>query len=325
MKVAVTGISGFTGSVLVNKLLQEGYEVRALARSPSDIPPRENLQVIEGDLANQAALDELVQGADTVFHIAAMFRSEGKYDEFFAVNVEGTRLLLEASKQAGVRRFVYCSTAGVHGHVAAVDAPANENAPFNPRDAYQETKLIAEKLCRSAHGKDIEVVIIRPCAIYGPGDLRMAKMFIMLNKGMFFFVGNGQPNFHPVYIDDLVQGFMLAMTVQSAAGETFIIGGPRYLPLREYVAIAARAIQAPFPKITLPYSLMNSAAWLCEAVSIPLGIQPILHRRRLAFFKHNRAFDISKAQQMLGYSPQITLEEGFRNTVAWYKQQGVLP
>lgn len=325
MKVAVTGISGFTGSALVNKLLEDGYEVKALARNPSEIPPRANLEVIEGDLANQNALTELVQGVDTVFHIAAMFRSEGKYDEFFAVNVEGTRLLLEASRQSRIRRFVYCSTAGVHGHVAAVDMPANENAPFNPRDAYQETKLIAENLCRNAHGGGMEVVVIRPCAIYGPGDLRMAKMFIMLNKGMFFFVGNGQPNFHPVYIDDLVQGFILAMTIESAAGETFIIGGPRYLPLREYIATAAKSIQAPFPKIRLPYSLMNSAAWLCETVSIPLGIQPILHRRRLTFFKHNRAFDITKAKEVLGYQPQIALEEGFKNTVDWYREQGVLP
>lgn len=321
-KIAVTGASGFTGSALVRKLLLDGYGVRALARQSTDIVQMENLEVIAGDLSNKVALLELVSGADTVFHIAAMYRSEGGYDEFFAVNVEGTRALLEASERAGVRRFVYCSTIGVHGTVA--HTPADENAPFNPRDFYQETKLIAEKICREAHGKGIEVVIIRPCAIYGPGDTRMLKMFKMLNKGIFFFVGDGQPNFHPVYIDDLVQGFILAMTVKSAAGETFIIGGPRYMPLREYVATAANAIQVANPKLKIPYRLMSFAAWICEAICTPLGIQPPLHRRRLTFFKHNRAFDITKAKTLLGYNPRFELIEGFNETVAWYKEQGLL-
>jgi len=321
-KIAVTGASGFTGSALVRKLLLDGYGVRALARQSADIVQMENLEVIAGDLSNKVALLELVSGADTVFHIAAMYRSEGSYDEFFAVNVEGTRALLEASQRAGVRRFVYCSTIGVHGTVA--HTPADENAPFNPRDFYQETKLVAEKICREAHGKGIEVVIIRPCAIYGPGDTRMLKMFKMLNKGIFFFVGDGQPNFHPVYIDDLVQGFMLAMTVKSAAGEAFIIGGPRYMPLREYVATAANAIQVATPKLKIPYRLMSFSAWICEAICTPLGIQPPLHRRRLTFFKHNRAFDITKAKTLLGYNPRFELIEGFNETVAWYKEQGLL-
>ncbi|HSH73294.1 MAG TPA: NAD-dependent epimerase/dehydratase family protein [Methylophilaceae bacterium] len=321
-RVAVTGISGFTGSALVKQLLKEGYQVNALARRSIEIPVEKNLNIFEGDLGCSNTLFEMVNGADTVFHIAAMYRSEGSYDDFYKVNVEGTMALLHASQSAGVRRFVYCSTIGVHGNVA--HTPADENTPFNPRDFYQETKLIAEKACKEESGKGIEIVIIRPCAIYGPGDTRMLKMFKMLNKGIFFFVGNGQPNFHPVYIDDLVKGFILAMTVKSAAGETFIIGGPRYMSLREYVAAAANAIQVPNPKLKIPYSLMSFAAWLCETICAPLGIQPPLHRRRLTFFKHNRAFDITKAKTLLGYKPRFELNDGFNETVAWYKQQGLL-
>jgi dihydroflavonol-4-reductase len=321
--VAITGGTGFTGAALIARLVADDYTVRALARNASGIAPLPNVQVIVGDLSDKGALNQLVQGVDTVFHIAAMYRSEGSFEEFLAVNFEGTRALLECSRQAGVRRFVYCSTIGVHGTVA--QTPADENAPFNPRDYYQESKLMAEKHCLAMHNQGIEVVVIRPCGIYGPGDTRMLKMFRMIDKGTFFFVGSAQPNFHPVYIDDLVQGFVLAMSIDQAAGEVFIIGGPRYLPLREYVATAARAVGARIPTLTIPYGVMSLLAagceWLCK---IP-GIAPPLHRRRLTFFKHNRAFTIDKAKRMLGYEPKVELDEGFRRTVAWYREQGLLP
>ena len=321
--VAVTGGTGFTGAALIKRLVADGYQVRALARSASDISPSQNIQVIVGDLGNTEALEQLVRDVDTVFHIAAMYRSEGSFEEFLAVNFEGTRTLLESSRQAGVRRFIYCSTIGVHGTVA--ETPADENAPFNPRDDYQESKLMAEKYCLSMHNQGIEVVVIRPCGIYGPGDTRMLKMFRMIDKGTFFFVGNYQPNFHPVYIDDLVQGFVLAMRIDQAAGQVFIIGGPRYLPLREYVAAAARAVGARMPTLTVPYGVMSALAASCEWLCKPLGISPPLHRRRLTFFKHNRAFTIDKAARMLGYEPKVDLDEGFRRTVAWYREQGLLP
>lgn len=321
--IAVTGGSGFTGSALVKRLLSDGYRVKALVRNPSVIPFSERLEIIQGDLGDEAALAKLVQDVDTVFHIAAMYRSEGKYEDFLIVNYHGTQALLEASIRAGVRRFVYCSTIGVHGTVA--QTPADEGAPYNPRDYYQETKLMAEQYCLGQHNQGIEVSVIRPCGIYGPGDTRMLKMFRMIDQGMFFFVGDAKPNFHPVYIDDLVQGFMLAMQVQEAAGEVFIIGGPRYLPLREFVATAARAMGAGVPTLTVPYRLMSLAAAGCEWLCKPFGISPPLHRRRLTFFKHNRAFTIAKAHKLLGYNPQVDLEEGFRRTVAWYREQGLLP
>jgi dihydroflavonol-4-reductase len=320
--VAVTGGTGFTGGALIKRLLAEGYSVRALARDPQAIAPSRNLEVIRGELSDEDAIGRLVAGVDTVFHIAAMYRSEGSYEEFLQVNVEGTRRLLEASKHAVVRRFIYCSTIGVHGTVA--QTPADETAPYNPRDDYQKTKLMAEQYCLQSHGKGIEVAVIRPCGIYGPGDTRMLKMFRMISKGTFFFVGQGRPNFHPVYIDDLVQGFMLAMTSDKAAGEVFIIGGPRYMPLREYVGTAAEAVGVDKPKVSVPYGLMSVLALACEGLCKPLGIQPPLHRRRLTFFKHNRAFSIDKARRLLGYQPQFDLSEGFRRTVAWYRQQGLL-
>jgi dihydroflavonol-4-reductase len=321
--IAVTGGGGFTGSALVKRLLSEGYSVRALVRHADQLAPAADLEVVVGRLEDGGALSRLVSGADTVFHIAAMFRTEGSLDEFLKVNYDGTMALLAAAKAAGVRRFVYCSTIGVHGSVSQI--PSDETSPFGPMDYYQETKLKAELACRAPGAADgIEMVVVRPCSIYGPGDVRLLKMFRMVQKGLFLFVGDGRPNFHPVYIDDLVEGFMLAMTTPEADGEVFIIGAADYVPLWDFVGTAARAVGASPPKRRIPFGLMDVAARLCEAIFIPLGISPPLHRRRLSFFSSNRSFSIDKARRMLGYQPKVDLEEGFRRTVQWYYDQGLL-
>ncbi|WP_022683442.1 NAD-dependent epimerase/dehydratase family protein [Sphingobium bisphenolivorans] len=322
--VAVTGATGFTGGALARELVAQGYRVRALARrQPTQAERDGGIEWIVGSMTDAAVLDQLVEGARCCFHVAAMYRTEGSRDEFLEANRESTRLLLAASRAAGLGRFIYCSSIGVHGHVA--QTPADEDAPFDPRDPYQESKLLAEAICREEMERPgLDIVIIRPCAIYGPGDTRMLKMFRMVQKRRFFFVGAGQPNFHPVYIDDLVQGFLLAMTSPDAPGKAFIIGGNGYLPLRDYVATAADILQVPRPRVTVPYSLANAAAHGCELLCAPLGVQPPLHRRRLTFFKHNRAFSIARAQRTLGFTPAVDLAEGFRRTVRWYRDQGML-
>ncbi len=323
--VALTGATGFTGSAIARRLLADGYGVRALVRRAQvRREMHSQIETVVGSLSDRAALAELVTGAELVIHVASMYRTEAARERFFEVNHEGTVHLLEAASAAGVRRFVSCSTIGVHGHVDT--SPANEDSPCAPRDHYQESKLLAEHACRKvmAEGR-MEVVIVRPCAIYGPGDTRMLKMFRMLSRGMFVMIGEGRANFHPVYIDDLVEGFMKTLTVPEAAGETFIIGGARYLPLAEYVTLAAQALGTVPPKIRLPYGLMEAAALGCEALCKPFGLSPPLHRRRLRFFKHNRAFSIEKARRMLGYQPRVDLEEGFRRTVESYRSQRLLP
>lgn len=323
--IAVTGATGFTGGALARALIADGYRVRALTRrTPTAEEQSSGIEWLIGSLTDPGALARLVEGARTVFHIAAMYRTEGPRDQFLRVNRDSTAHLLAAARDAGVARFVYCSSIGVHGHVA--QTPADENAPFDPRDPYQESKVMAEDLCRAEMLQPgMDVVIVRPCAIYGPGDTRMLKLFRMVQRRRFFFVGSGRPNFHPVYIDDLVEGFRLAMTSPHAAGSTFIIGGGTYLPLRDYVATAARVLNVPPPRLTLPYGAMSVAARTCETLCAPFGIQPPLHRRRLSFFKHNRAFSIDHATQVLGYRPRTSLEDGFRRTVAWYREQGLMP
>ncbi len=324
--VAVTGATGFLGSHLCERLISEGYKVAILARDQEKANKFEGrvVKTVIGDIADEKAIAELVSGVDMVIHLVSNFRTaSGPPESYHHINVDGTETVLEAAKTAGVKRFVHCSTIGVHGSVKST--PANEESPFNPGDLYQETKVESENMVRASIGKsEMEIVIIRPCSIYGPGDMRMLKMFKMLSKRMFFLVGPCRENFHAVYIDDLVNGFMLALNKPEAAGETFIIGGASYLSLKDYIAVVAEAVDAPLPWLRFPYWFFYSAAVVCEKICVPLGIEPPLHQRRVRFYKNNRAFSINKAQAILGYEPDIDLRAGMKSTADWYRENGYL-
>jgi len=325
-KIAVTGATGFLGSHLVEELLERGHEVSALARDTDKanrLPPAATSVI--GDIGDGAVLDSLVEGCDVVVHTVSNFRTaSGPPESYTAINVEGTRCALEAAERAGVRRFVHISTIGVHGHVA--ETPADERSAFNPGDLYQKTKLEAERLALETAGKSsMEVVVIRPCSMYGPGDLRMLKMFRMLVKGTFFKVGPCRENFHAVYIDDVVDGIIRAAFQPDLNGEVFIIGGPEYLPLDQYIDTAASALGVRRPWIRIPYWPLASLAWAMEKTLVPLGVEPPLHPRRVRFFRNNRAFAIDKAKRVLDYRPCIDLPQGMSRTIDWYREQGLLP
>jgi len=324
--IAVTGATGFLGSHLTRFLLEQGCEVRALARSQAkarELPERVAKTVV-GDITDRGALDELMAGCSEAVHLVSNFRVvKGSPDSYYQTNVEGTVQVLEAARHAGVRRLVHCSTIGVHGDVA--DTPASETSPYNPGDLYQETKMQAELAChRQMHEGGMEIVIVRPTSQYGPGDMRMLKMFRMIAAGKFVLIGACQENFHAVYIDDLVRGFWQAITTPGIGGETFLLGGPEYVSLDEYIKTAAHALGVKPPRLRVPYWPVHGLAWMCEVVCRPLGMEPPLHRRRVKFFKNNRAFSIAKAAARLGYAPRTDLLAGMRKTVAWYRENGYL-
>jgi nucleoside-diphosphate-sugar epimerase len=326
MKVAVTGATGYTGGRLVTALLARGDDVRALARSASVTPGLRSsgAQVVEGDLRDAASLRRLCEGADAVIHVAAVYRTVGHTESYYRdINVGGTERLLEAAAAAGLRRFVHTSTVGVHGHV--ISPPADESTPLAPGDVYQVTKAEADTLALEfgpRHG--LPVTVVRPGAIYGPGETRLLKLFRAIARGRYAIVGTGRPFYHPVYIDDLVRGFLLALDRPGAAGEAFIIAGPRYVTQAELAALIARHSGGRVLPLRIPATPVVWAGILCEALCAPLGIEPPLHRRRVEFWTKSRAFSIEKARRLLGYVPQVDLDEGIERTVAWYRDAGWL-
>jgi len=322
----LTGASGYTGGRLLTALRDRGDDVAVLVR-PSSVSAGLNQRasvVVEGDLADAAAIERLVAGRDAVVHVAAVYRTAGHQDAYYReVNVLGTKLLLEAAARHGVRRFVHTSSVGVHGHVE--QPPADETAPLAPGDVYQATKAEAETLALDYHRRrGVPVAVLRPGAIYGPGETRLLKLFRAIARGRYAIVGTGRSFYHPVFIDDLVAGFLLALDRPEAVGEAFLICGPSYVSQRDLAALVAKHTRGRVLPLRIPARPIQWAGDLVEAICVPLGLEPPLHRRRVDFWTKSRAFSIEKARRMLGYDPKTDLDQGIAVTAAAYREAGWL-
>lgn len=326
MRVLVTGATGFTGGHLARRLASAGRHVRALVRDRSragDLAAQ-GIEIVEGDLRAEGALAGAVAGVDVVYNIAAIYRQAGvSRDTYRAVNATAVGRLVEAAAAAGVRRVVHCSTVGVHGDVE--HPPAGEDAPLAPGDIYQLTKLEGERLARDAGARTgIDVTIARPTGIYGPADRRLLKLFRGVARRRFPILGQGEIYYHLTYVDDLAEGFRLCGEHPAAANRTYILAGSEVTTLNELVRIVADVAGVPAPRLRLPVWPFWIAGALCEAVCVPLGLEPPLYRRRVDFFTKSRAFDIARARQEIGYAPRVGLREGIARTLNWYREHGWL-
>lgn len=323
----VTGAAGFVGRHVVDHLVAKGYRVRAMVRRHSQAEALHDVveDVVIADLEQPETLAPAVAGVAGIFHIAALFRQDAVPDHaFHDINVAGVAHLIDAAVAAGVPRFVHCSTNGVHGHVEV--PPANEGAPYAPGDLYQESKLEGERVVMNAFSDGrIEGVVLRPAMIYGPGDARILKLFRMIAKGRFFYVGRGEALTHWLDVRDLAEAFRLGMEARDVSGEAFLIAGDRYRTLKESSTEIARQLGVSEPWLHIPVGPMMALAWLFEVTFKPFGIEPPLFRRRVSFFLKNRAFDISKAQKMLNYQPAKPFEDEVGEIIEAYRQSGDLP
>lgn len=326
MRIALTGATGYTGGRLLRALVGRGDDVAILVR-PASIQAgfRESgARIVEGDLGDRAALSRLVDGAEAVVHVAAVYRTAGHVDSYYRdINVVGTQMLLEAAARAGVGRFVHTSTVGVHGHVHT--PPADEQAPFDPGDVYQRSKAEGEAAAFRFHKEHgLPVVVIRPGAIYGPWEKRLLKLFRAIARGRYAIVGDGKAFYHPVYVDDLIDGYLLALSRPEAVGQAFIIAGPHYVSQKQLADRIAEHTGGRVLPFRIPAWPLQAAGAMVEALCVPLGIEPPIHRRRVEFWLKSRAFSIEKARRLLGYEPKVDLDEGIARTAASYREAGWL-
>lgn len=326
MRIALTGATGYTGGRLLRALVGRSDDVAILVR-PASIQAgflESGARIVEGDLRDRAALSRLVEGAEAVVHVAAVYRTAGHVDSYYRdINVVGTQMLLEAAARAGVGRFVHTSTVGVHGHVDR--PPADEQAPFDPGDVYQRSKAEGEDVAFRFHKEHgLPVVVIRPGAIYGPWEKRLLKLFRAIARGRYAIVGSGKALYHPVYIDDLIDGYLLALSRPEAVGQAFIIAGPQYVSQKQLADRIAEHTGGRVLPFRIPAWPLQAAGAVVEALCVPLGIEPPIHRRRVEFWLKSRAFSIEKARRLLGYEPEVDLDEGIARTVASYREAGWL-
>lgn len=325
-RILVTGATGFTGGHLCQRLTAAGYTVRALVRDPRRSAELSTwgAEVYAGDLRDPASLKSAMIGIDVVYHIAASYRqANATRKEMWETNVHGTRNLLDAALKANVTRFVHCSTIGVHGCIK--NPPANEETAYGPGDDYQESKTEAERIVRNymSEGR-LPIVIFRPAGIYGPRDLRFLKLFKAIKNRRFMMLGSGRITYHFVYIDDLIDGVLLCGTEAKSVGSIYILASEAPVAINRLVEVIAEALGVSAPRLRFPVTPVYVAGYLCELLCKPFGINPPLYRRRVDFFRKNRAFDISKARRELGFHPRTNLPTGIRLTAQWYQKNSLL-
>ena len=323
-RVLITGATGFTGQVLTEKLASYGAQITAIARDSSNIDAfsKMNINWVRGDVFDADTIAAATRDVDTIFHLAAAFREEKDNDEAYRkVHLYSTQLLAEqAIKNPSFKRFVHVSTVGVHGHIE--DGLADENYRFSPGDGYQRTKLEAEHwLNEWAPKNGLPYSIVRPAPIYGPGDGRLLKIFKMINSGYLLILGKGKCIYHLVHVDDLTDIIMYAAIRDSALSETFIAAGEEPIPLEVMGKLIANHLGKKLRIIRLPIGPFFVAADVCKAICTPLGIQPPIYRRRVAFYTKDRKFNINKIKNVLGYTPRHSNVDGLAETADWYRKQ----
>jgi nucleoside-diphosphate-sugar epimerase len=324
MKVLITGAGGFIGSHLVDSQLEKGFDVRAVDLHLDLLKHLENhphLEMILGDITNEKLVTQLVEGVDTVYHMASAHLDVSLPDEHYRhVNVDATVCLLDAAMRAGVKRFVHCSSVGVIGDVE--NPPADETTDCHPTNIYERTKLEGERAALDfSHRTGFPVVVMRPAWVYGPRCPRTAKLIRTIQKGHFPIFGGGKNLRHPVYISDAIRGLELCAETQNIDGEVFIIAGKVPVESRELVNVISRELNIRAQKIYLPVFLGQWGGLVLELLFKLPGKQPPFSRRSMDFFLKHNAYRIDKARRRLGYRPQIDLQTGIRMTLAGTKNQ----
>lgn len=325
--VLVTGATGFTGIVLTRKLVEAGLKVSAVARKSSNLEPLQDLDIqwFRGDVFDPELMHQALAGQQYVFHVAAAFReAKSSEQDYWNVHVKSTQIIAEeVLKLPDFKRYVHISTIGVHGHIE--EPPATEEYRFAPGDGYQRTKLEAEQWLNTfAADNDLDYTIVRPAAIYGPGDRRLLKLFKMALGSFFPLLGKGKCMYHLVHVDDLTNTFIIAATHSQAKGETFISGADDPIGISEIAQVVADHFNHRLKVVRLPIGPFFLAADICEALCKPLKIEPPIYRRRVAFYSKDRNFDVSKMKNVLGYHPLHSNRDGIIETADWYVAQGWL-
>lgn len=325
MKILVTGGTGFTGAALVHRLLKEGHEVRSLdcRKGLRDAElAAAGAEIVQGDITDADEVAEATDGVEFVFHVAAAFRQmDVDESHYYRVNVDGTRNVMAAAKRGGVRKVVYTSTQGVHGHVS--DPPGDEDSPITPADYYQQTKYEGEEVVREYIADGMNATILRPMALYGPGDpARFVMIFGWAARGWFPMFGSGKTFYQPVYIDNLVDAYVLTLDEDTGRGGTYLIGDAEYLPIETLVRKVGESMGKRIRIVHLPLAPLLVAAHACQAACKPLGIAPPLFPRRADWYRQVRAFSIERARRELGYEPRVGIDEGLRRTAEWCLEHG---
>ena len=326
--VLVTGGTGFTGRYLLEALCKTQAKVRVIARASSNKSGLEQLDLewFTGDVYDEQVVESAMTDVNYVFHVAAAYREAKITDAtYWNVHVKSTQLLAQAAlKQPNFKRFLHTSTVGVHGHIDT--PPADENYRFAPGDEYQNTKVEAEKwITEFANKEGLPITVVRPAAIYGPGDRRLLKIFKLAKLPICPILGFGhQGLYHLIHVNDLVNFMMLAACHSKTEGNIYICGNQEALSIKDIVSVISKKLGRSARFLRLPVTPFFWLGDLCELICKPLNIEPPIYRRRVAFFTKDRSFNTNRMRNHTGYEYQYSNIEGLEDLTDWYREQGWL-
>jgi nucleoside-diphosphate-sugar epimerase len=309
----VTGGSGFIGGRLIERLVRDGWTVRALARSDGAAGrvTAVGAEPVRGDLGDVAALERGAGGAEVTFHVAAKAEEWGDWADFRRINVEGTKAVLAASRAAGVRRVVHVGTeaALMHGQPLVF---ADERTPLalSSKAPYPATKAAAEAAVVAASG--VETIVVRPRFVWGPGDTTLIPVLTeMVRSGRFRWIGGGRQLTATTHVDNTVEGLVLAAD-HGTPGSAYFVTDGEPVEFRAFVTelLAAHGVEAPGGSV--PLSVASVAAVACETAwrALPLQGAPPITRFAVWASGLECTLDDSRARADLGYAPVVTREEG---------------
>jgi nucleoside-diphosphate-sugar epimerase len=324
-KILVTGSSGFIGGWIARTLVQRGYPVRGLYRR-SLVPKHlqelrsRGAELLRRDLTVLAEVRDALRDVEALIHCAALTRDWGYEREYFAQNVEVTRILVEEARRAGCRVFVFLSSLSVYGF--GPHRGSTEEGPFYPYvSGYQRSKKAAEEYVLGSNAPGFRVAVLRSGNAYGPGDTTtFYRMFDAQRKGIRGTLSGSRVLTSPVYVEDLVEAVILALENEKSAGQVFNVTSGEVVTWGKMMHFSAELLGVR-PWVELPISLAWVAAHLFNGLYrlFRIKAEPPVFPYRVAHLSWDYNFSIEKAKRILGYSPKVDWKTGMSRTVAAYK------
>ena len=318
MKILITGGTGFLGQHLARALLGQGHRVQLLGRDIARVGEliAAGALPVAADLRDRAAVIAACAGVVAVYHVGALSAQWGRRADFFAINVDGTAAVLEGCRSHGVRRLIYVSSPSVvfdgRDH-----RDLTEDAPY-PRhfaSVYSLTKKLGEDLVNAAGW--CESVIVRPKAIFGPGDRALLpRLIAAARQGRLPQIGAGRNLVDLTYVENVADALVLALDAEAATGKTYMITNDEHVLLWDVIRSVLRRLGIPANLRRVPLAAALVAAGLMECRAALTGREPLLTRYSAAILGRTQTYDISAARRDLGYTPRISVAAGIERTLA---------
>jgi nucleoside-diphosphate-sugar epimerase len=319
MRVLVTGATGFLGRRLAATLIERGHQVRVLVRNPEagDLSIVNGAEIWRGDLRDPKSVIAACADMEVVQHAGALSSPWGPKAEFYATNVGGTQAVIDGCQRYGVRRLIYVSSPSVvfdgqdqHNLTEAAPYPATLVSE------YSYTKKLGEDLVNAAPG-GLEAVILRPKAMFGPGDRALLpRLLATARTGRLPMIGDGRNLVDLTYVDNVVEAMRLAMTADAAVGKTYHITNDEHALLWNQVRRILHELKLPPPRLRISLPAALAAAGAMEQVARLTGKEPTLTRYSALILARTQTYNIAAAKRDLAYTPPVSLEEGIERTLS---------